>query len=382
MRGIGHARRRVGAGERGTIAPAFLGFVWVTVIMGVIFFQLGRATDLSAEAQTGTDAAALAAAEDIHNQILEWIFSGEWYYSPFIVDVPRATAQATSYAQRNDVVITDFAIRTVGYLSYDVAVEAETQRRLTPAGDIRTDPETGEERAVTFGDGETFAQDATARVAPGTGSFLSGGFFTTGGGGAGASGPGSGGGGGGSATTTSGGCPISAGELATLATAAGVTPEFAQTSALGRYSDCDGGVSVRSLTEPMKISLLRLEQAMAVPLQLNSAYRSPAYQADLCQRVAGPCAAPGASMHNVGLAVDVGNWQAAAAAVSGDPSIGLCQPLPSNDAVHFSHVSGRECGGRTGASNGGAPGGQGSPPAYGGYASLVSQALIEVGLVE
>lgn len=360
--------RRRGRAERGSVTPAFLGLVWVTLIMGVLFFQVGRATDLGAEAQTGSDAAALAAAGDLRNQILSWIRSGAYSYRPFVPDPARATAAAQQYAAANDVIIQRISIVPVGYLAFDVEVAAYTQRTLTPLGYRSEDGETGELR---FGDDEVGEQDATARVRPGTGSFLTGaGFWSPDGGGG--FGPGADG----QATTTRGGCPIPTDELLRLAAEAGVDPQFATTrSALARYTDCDGGVSVSPMPDVMKISLLRLESAMGVPLQLNSGYRSPAHQAQLCKRVSGPCAAPGASMHNVGLAVDAQNWAQAVPVINADPSIGLCQPLPANDAVHLSHASGRECGGRTGA-------GGSAPPAFGGHANLVEIAQIQVALVE
>lgn len=359
-------------GQDGSVVPAFLVLVLVTLVSGVFFFQTGRASDLGAEAQSGADAASLAAAVDIRDQIIEWIMTGAWNERPFIVDVPRAAGDARQYAASNDVVVTDFRIRMVGYLAYEVYVKSRTDRMLTPEGyrDVDADGEVAGE--FLLGDHERGVQDATAKVAPGAGSFLSGGFWSTGSGQG--SGPGSRGGG------PAGACPVGDAELRSLARQAGVSVEFAEQSYLREpsYTRCDGpGVAVRPMQEAMKVSLLKLEKAMGQPLVLNSAYRSPAYQAVLCRRVSGPCAAPGQSMHNIGLAVDVGNWPAAAAAANADPSIGLCQPLPSNDAVHLSHVSGRECGGRTGTA-----GGAGGWMPFGGFAQLRADAAIGVRLVE
>lgn len=90
----------------------------------------------------------------------------------------------------------------------------------------------------------------------------------------------------------------------------------------------------------MKLAVAASSSPLGTRLQVTSGYRTAGYQAQLCQRVAGPCAPPGRSMHQHGLAVDVLNW---AQAVPHLADVGLCQPLPSNDAVHLSHVTGREC---------------------------------------
>ncbi len=351
--------------ERGSVVPAFLVLVLLTLVMGTFFFQTGRAADLGAEAQTGSDAAALAAAEDIGEQIIRWIQTGAWNERPFIVDAPAAAAAAQRYAATNDVLVTGFSIRTVGYLAYEVDVEARTTRSLDPAGYVSEDPETGERSTFTVGDGQRGVQAATAKVAPGAGSFLGTGYFQ----GSGAAG------GGGAPPSSSGGCRIPDAQVEALAVSAGVTGvigDGGRRSALMNYSDCDGGQSVHALTDEMKISILKVEAALGRAITLNSAYRSPAYQAQLCRRVTGPCAAPGRSMHNIGLAIDTSDHAVIAPIINADPSIGLCQPLPANDAVHFSHASGRECGGRTGTA------GLGSFQAWGGLANLRSMAMLEV----
>jgi hypothetical protein len=95
----------------------------------------------------------------------------------------------------------------------------------------------------------------------------------------------------------------------------------------------------------MKIAILLAEDLLGSPLVLNDAYRTYACQAHLFATVTGPVAPPGQSMHNYGMAIDVGNYGALAAVAA---RVGLCQPLPSNDAVHFSLASGPECGGVAG----------------------------------
>ncbi len=345
------------ADDRGTIAGGVYAILVVTLLIGVIGFQVGRAGTISASAQTGSDAAALAAGEDLRAQIIQWMATTAGT-TPFVPSYGRAAAAAHAFAARNDVVIADLRFAQSGPLSFDVHVTA----RNVPAGAL--EPLGGEPGEI---DGRRATRDATARVAL---AFV----------GALARAPG-GGGGGAAGTTSAGACRIGDAVLEAVAREAGVPEAFAREghpgsggSVLTRYTRCDGpGVSVSGLQRPMQVSLLKLEAQIGQPLQLSSAYRSPAYQAQLCPQVAGPCAAPGRSLHNYGLAVDVANWQVVAAAVNADPSIGLCQPLPSNDAVHFSHATGAECGGRTGA-------GRSAPALFGG--NVLSVIDIEVALIE
>lgn len=100
---------------------------------------------------------------------------------------------------------------------------------------------------------------------------------------------------------------------------------------------------IAALSPPMRDAVRDLDAAMGGTLRITSGYRSAGYQAELCQRVAGPCAPPGRSLHQRGTAIDVRNWQAAAAALAANPHIPLCQPLPRDDAVHFSLRGAGEC---------------------------------------
>ena len=108
----------------------------------------------------------------------------------------------------------------------------------------------------------------------------------------------------------------------------------------GASGSGSGGPSVNMLAPAMKIAVARLELAMGARLQVSSGYRTTRYQAELCQRVTGPCAPPGRSMHQSGLAVDAANWRQTLPHLA---AASLCQPLPANDAVHLSHTTGREC---------------------------------------
>jgi hypothetical protein len=135
--------------------------------------------------------------------------------------------------------------------------------------------------------------------------------------------------------------PITPAELDDIRAAIGhPVPPYSVLRDAAAYGDGSGGPSVNMLAPQMKVAVARLELLMGTRLMVVSGYRTAAYQAVLCMRVSGPCAQPGRSMHQQGLAVDVVNWKQAVPHLA---EVGLCRPLPSTDAVHLSHVDGREC---------------------------------------
>jgi LAS superfamily LD-carboxypeptidase LdcB len=87
----------------------------------------------------------------------------------------------------------------------------------------------------------------------------------------------------------------------------------------------------------MVAALARAEQLLGQAVPITSGYRSPAKQRALWENRASnpyPVAAPGTSMHERGLAVDVPltfvpRLERVAA------SAGLCHPFPQADPVHF-----------------------------------------------
>ncbi len=301
--------------DQGGVTPILLLFVVITVGLGMAFFQVGRATVTQTTTQSGADAAALAAARELRDQMIA-ILQRTAFNEPAALNYALATAAAADYAQRN-------GTRLEGppqYLGLRVRVAVETAR---PLGD--TTPLDRAEGARGHADATAQVDIfyAFAAVQAGAGGALSGG----------------------------GSCPIPPEEVRLAAAEAGVDPNrAAQSSVLARYSGCGNapGVSVSGMQFEMRVALLRVEEALGGPLVLASGFRTPAYQAQLCQVVEGPCAPPGRSMHNIGLAIDVVNYQAVAAVLASHPEIPLCQPLPSNDAVHFSHSNGNECGGNQG----------------------------------
>ena len=135
--------------------------------------------------------------------------------------------------------------------------------------------------------------------------------------------------------------PITAAELAAISDAISrPVPAYSILRDPSAYGTGWGGPSVNLLAPVMKVAVARLELAMGARLQLWSGYRTAGYQAQLCTQVSGPCADAGESMHQYGLAVDAINWTQALPHLDNS---GLCQPLPTNDANHLSHVTSREC---------------------------------------
>jgi uncharacterized protein YcbK (DUF882 family) len=95
---------------------------------------------------------------------------------------------------------------------------------------------------------------------------------------------------------------------------------------------------VRAGLAPVMVAALdRADAVLGRSVQVTSGYRSPAEQEDLWTRRRlnpNPVAPPGTSMHEAGLAVDVAPSEVAALLAVADV-VGLCQPLPQGDPVHF-----------------------------------------------
>ena len=99
-----------------------------------------------------------------------------------------------------------------------------------------------------------------------------------------------------------------------------------------------GGLAgAAGLTPEMQAALARAEAALGGPVPITSGWRSPAAQRALYANRARnpfPVARPGTSAHERGEAVDVPRSFAPRLAAVG-PTVGLCQPLPRTDPVHF-----------------------------------------------
>jgi hypothetical protein len=111
-----------------------------------------------------------------------------------------------------------------------------------------------------------------------------------------------------------------------------------------RSGDRDGGSagggpagSTTGLAPAMRAALARAEQLLGQPVPVTSGFRSREKQAALYADRASnpyPVAAPGTSMHERGLAVDVpADFVPRLLAVA--PKAGLCHPYPVDDPIHF-----------------------------------------------
>jgi len=100
-------------------------------------------------------------------------------------------------------------------------------------------------------------------------------------------------------------------------------------------------------------NFLRAYEANVAPIQISSAFRSPAQQKCVCPTaVAGRCGAPGVynastrtvvggSNHQRGIALDINtaSYTKLHAFARANPSFGVTFPLPTKDAVHMQPVS-------------------------------------------
>lgn len=284
------------AGQEGQAAPLLLVALVALALTAMALVQGGRVGLLSAEAATGADAAVLAAA-DVVAEDLEGGPGIVYLLTGSVPDTTRARAStaATTYGTRNDVAVT----------SADVAGDGRT--RVTIGVATRTDNQLG--RPALTSEMRTFRADADAAAEIEL-TLL---------------GPGD------------RGC-ISAADVTALGSSLGASSGLV---------NC-GGADTRNLNPAMKQALVEVENSMDAPIRFNSAFRTLEEQIDLYRKlnpIGAAVAYPGTSYHEVGLAVDVGNHAAVVAALDADAGLKLCQPLPDNDAVHFSHADFGECGG-------------------------------------
>ena len=105
-----------------------------------------------------------------------------------------------------------------------------------------------------------------------------------------------------------------------------------------RYVQGSGGTgTTKGLAPAMRAALARAEQILGHPVPITSGFRSTEAQAALyANRAANPypVAAPGSSMHERGLAIDVpADFVPRLLEIA--PRTGLCQPSPADDPIPF-----------------------------------------------
>ncbi len=109
------------------------------------------------------------------------------------------------------------------------------------------------------------------------------------------------------------------------------------TGPVGPGGQSGPATSDRGLAPGMRDALERARVALGTPVPVTSGFRSRAQQAALyANRAANPypVAAPGTSRHELGLAVDVPS-SFVPRLLSVASRVGLCQPYPRADPVHF-----------------------------------------------
>lgn len=117
----------------------------------------------------------------------------------------------------------------------------------------------------------------------------------------------------------------------------GGSEAVARAERVGAGASAGGAVGAAGLTPEMQAALARAEAELGGPVPITSGWRSPATQRALYANRARnpfPVARPGTSAHERGEAIDVPRSFAPRLAAVG-PTVGLCQPLPRTDPVHF-----------------------------------------------
>src|SRR4051794_11608225 len=121
--------------ECGQILPGLLMLMLAILALGMLTFRIGKAAVLRSDAQTAADAAALAGARSIRDQLAAQVAS-TGTSDLARVSEPVARAAAADYAHRNGARLTDFTLEGA-----DVRASVDT-------GDQRVDPPKEKRRGV------------------------------------------------------------------------------------------------------------------------------------------------------------------------------------------------------------------------------------------
>jgi Putative Flp pilus-assembly TadE/G-like len=113
------------AREDGQILPGLLMLMVVTLSLGVLFFQVGKASVFRSDAQNAADAAALAGAKEIQRQLqAQWATFG---HTTTDIDEAAVVAEMEKYARRNDGVLVKHELNV---LAVDVKAWTTSERKL------------------------------------------------------------------------------------------------------------------------------------------------------------------------------------------------------------------------------------------------------------
>ena len=160
-----HGEARLGLrDEDGQIMPILMVMLTSIVVVGVLLFQVARAGDQRARAQTAADAAALAGAREIRSQLEVLALSG--IIDVAAIDMRRVRAAADDYARRNGARVTKLE-----RLGVDVRVEVATQDKLgAPAEPVDAEDVEGSAKARASFSVVSSVGDVPSIGAPGGGS--------------------------------------------------------------------------------------------------------------------------------------------------------------------------------------------------------------------
>ena len=125
LRGYGHGMLPQ---EDGQILPGLAVLLVVTLGLGLLFFQVGKASVLRSDAQNAADAAALAGAQEIQRQ-LQSQYATTGYTDPSLVDPATVIAKMEEYARKNDGELVD---QEINLMAADVKAWAASERELGP----------------------------------------------------------------------------------------------------------------------------------------------------------------------------------------------------------------------------------------------------------
>src|SRR3954452_23190697 len=109
--------------QEGQIIPGLMMIMISLVIVGMLFFQVGRAAVFSTQAQTGADAVALAAAKNIKQQLMRQLATTG------VADIAAVNdLEMQAYAQRY--AVQNHVSATITRTGADVRVHAQTLQTL------------------------------------------------------------------------------------------------------------------------------------------------------------------------------------------------------------------------------------------------------------